>query len=373
MKVAIALNTTWNLVNFRSGLIRALLDEGHEVIGVAPEDEYVEDFIKLGCRHVAVEMENQGTSPVDDFGLFLRFFHVFKRERPHVLLAYTVKPNVYASLAAHLLGIPVINNIAGLGAVFISQSLLTRLVKGLYALALSRSSMVFFQNEEDRAQFVAERLVRVARTDVLPGSGIDLQKYAYSPPLPDAARAFRFLLVARMLWDKGIGEFVEAARRVRRVYPDVECCLLGFLDVQNPAAIPRSEVEAWVAEGVVRYLGVSREVDREIIASDCVVLPSSYREGTPRSLLEAAAIGRPLITTDTPGCRNVVDEGLNGYLCKVRDAASLADAMIRMIEMRPGVRLEMGVYGRKKMEREYDEQLVIGKYLQEVERATVLR
>ena len=367
MKVLIVLNTTWNLVNFRSGLIRALIEQERDVVGVAPADAYVADLELLGCRHVAISMDNQGTNPVRDLRLFLDFLGLLRRERPDVLLAYTVKPNIYASLAAHLLGIPVINNIAGLGAVFIRSSLLTRLVKGLYAIALSRSSTVFFQNEEDREQFVKSALVRKGITDVLPGSGIDLAKFAYRPVGNGTGRPFRFLLVARMLWDKGVGEFVEAARLVKQEYPEVECCLLGFLDVENPAAITRDTVDAWVAEGVVQYLGVSNAVENEIAKAQCVVLPSFYREGTPRSLLEAAAIGRPIITTETVGCRNVVEDGLNGFFCKEKDAHDLARAMTRMIKVGQEARRKMGLYGRMKMEMEYDERIVIGKYLQAVE------
>jgi len=373
MKVLIALNTTWNLVNFRAGLIKAFVARGYEVVGVAPVDHYVSELEKLGCRHVPVIMDNQGTSPVNDFRLFLEFVGVLRREKPDVVLAYTVKPNVYGSLAAHLLGIPVLNNIAGLGSVFIRHSLLTRLVKGLYALALSRSSKVFFQNREDREQFIVDGLVREGCTDVLPGSGIDLEKFSYTPHSLGDVRPFRFLLVARMLWDKGVGEFVQAAQVVNRLFPEVEFCLLGFVDVENPAAISRECVDSWVSEGVIAYLGVSDDVVQEISNADCVVLPSYYPEGTPRSLLEAAAIGRPIITTDTTGCRDVVEDGRNGLLCKLKDAHDLADKMIRMLQLSDNARCAMGKYGRKKMEREYDERIVIEKYLLAVEDAICAR
>jgi glycosyltransferase involved in cell wall biosynthesis len=168
-----------------------------------------------------------------------------------------------------------------------------------------------------------------------------------------------------MLWDKGVGEYVAAARRVRQRYPDAEFCLLGFLDVQNPAAISREQMDEWVAEGVVNYLGVSNDVREQITAADCVVLPS-YREGTPRTLLEAAAMARPLITTDAVGCREVVDDGVNGYLCRVKDADDLADKMERMIALSATERTEMGRRGREKIEREFDEQLVIDAYLRAI-------
>jgi len=363
-KILIVLNTAWNLLNFRSGLIRALLDAGYEVIAAAPPDEYVSRLEALGCRFVPFPMDNKGTHPGRDFLLLWRFYRLLLCERPDVYLGYTVKPNVYGSLAAHVLGVPVINNIAGLGAVFIKDSWLTRLVCVLYRLALSRSVKVFFQNNDDREMFISRGLVTQTVTDCLPGSGIDLVKFA-PLPLPGQS-SIRFLLIARLLWDKGVGEYVEAARILKHHPASVDLCLLGFLDVQNPAAISRKQMDAWVEEGLIRYLGVSDDVRAEIAASDCVVLPSFYREGTPRTLLEAASMGRPIITTDAVGCRDVVDDRVNGYLCKPRDAEDLADKIARMAALSPAEREALGLRGREKMEREFDEQIVINKYLEAI-------
>lgn len=402
MKILICLNTAWNLVNFRGGLIRALVAAGHEVVAVAPDDKYAAGLKALGCRFVPLHMENGGTNPVKDALLTWRFLRLFAHERPNVYLGYTVKPNVYGSLAAHMMGIPVINNIAGLGAVFIRGGLLVRVVRGLYRMALSRSAKVFFQNPDDQALFIGGGLVRSEVTELLPGSGIDLRRFAPAPistggqcpaSLPvrgphqavggpsrnhgdgaattkrdavvsdaPATKTFRFLLIARMLRDKGVGEYVEAARQLRQRWTQAEFCLLGFLDVQNPAAISRAEMDAWVAEGVVNYLGVSDDVRMQIATADCVVLPS-YREGTPRTLVEAAAMACPIITTDAVGCREVVDDGINGYLCQVRDAADLAAKMEQMLSLTSAQRVEMGLRGRAKMEAEFDEGIVIDKYL----------
>jgi glycosyltransferase involved in cell wall biosynthesis len=372
MKVLICINTAWNLLNFRAGLIQALVARGHEVVAVAPTDEYAPRLAALGCRFVPLHMDNGGTHPVRDAVLLWRFWRLLRAERPGVFLGYTVKPNVYGSLAAHALGIPVINNIAGLGAVFIRDGWLVRLVRGLYALALRRSAKVFFQNPDDRQLFIEQQLVSAGVTDLLPGSGIDLQRFLPMPmpmPLPQSAQAgrkFRFLLIARMLRDKGVGEYVAAARALRAAWPQVEWCLLGFVDVQNPSAISSEQMQAWTQEGVVRYLGVSDDVRAQIAEADCVVLPS-YREGTPRTLLEAAAMARPIITTDAPGCRGVVDDGQTGFLCKPRDATDLADKMGQMLALPAAQRSAMGLRGRQKMEREFDEQIVIGRYLAAIE------
>ncbi|MCF8185860.1 MAG: glycosyltransferase family 4 protein [Sulfuritalea sp.] len=369
-KVIIALNSSWNLINFRSGLICALVAEGYEVVALAPDDAYSVRLSELGCRFVPLPMDNQGTHPLRDLLLFIRLWLLLRRERPDVLLAYTVKPNVYASLAAGLLSIPVVNNIAGLGAVFIKGGWLVRLVRGLYRLALRRSAKVFFQNGDDRALFIDAGLVKPEKTDLLPGSGIDLTRFSANekssmPSAKDVGRPFRFLLIARMLRDKGVVEYVAAAKQIRARWPNVECALLGFLDVQNPAAISTEEMNAWVAAGDVRYLGVSDDVRLEIAQADCIVLPS-YREGTPRTLLEAAAMAKPIITTDAVGCREVVDDGVNGYLCQVRDANDLAAKMHAMLVLSVAERAAMGQAGRKKMELQFDEKIVIDKYLQVV-------
>jgi glycosyltransferase involved in cell wall biosynthesis len=185
-------------------------------------------------------------------------------------------------------------------------------------------------------------------------------------PHAGTTRKFRFLLIARMLLDKGVAEYVEAARLIRARWPQAECCLLGFVDVQNPAAISRAQMDEWVKQGFVTYLGVSDDVRAEIVQADCIVLPS-YREGTPRTLLEAAAMGRPIITTNAVGCREVVDDGINGYLCQTRNAADLAAKMEQMLALTHQQRQDMGLRGRAKMEAEFDEQIVINKYLAAIE------
>ena len=366
-KVMISLNTAWNLVNFRAGLIRSLVAAGYEVVAVAPPDKYSPRLRALGCRFVPLPMDNKGTHPGRDMLLFWRFLRLMRKEKPQVYLGYTVKPNIYGSLAAHALKIPVINNIAGLGAVFIQEGWLTRLVRLLYRMALSRSVKVFFQNDDDRALFVSGRLVSEAITDRLPGSGIDLVQFV-PMPLPSTAPV-RYLLIARMLWDKGVGEFVEAARILKKQGLQADFCLLGFLEVQNPAAISRDQMNEWVNEGIVRYLGVSDDVREEIAQADCVVLPS-YLEGTPRALLEAAAMARPIVTTNAVGCREVVDDGVNGYLCKPRDATDLAAKMAKIFSLSPSEREAMGLRGREKVERDFDEKIVIRKYLEAIEART---
>lgn len=370
-KIVIVLNSTWNLVNFRSGLIKALLSQGYQVVAVAPSDEYTSKLEALGCRFVPIPIDNKGLHPGRDLLLFCRLLRLLHNEKPDLYLGYTIKPNIYGSLAAHILGIPVINNVAGLGTVFMSENWLTHLVSALYRLAFLQSAKIFFQNNDDRQMFILRGLVSQSVTECLPGSGIDLVKFAPTP-LP-VHSCCRFILIGRMLWSKGVGEFVEAARLLKKRDVDAEFYLLGFLDVKNPAAISRTTIDEWVREGVITYLGATDNVWDEIVKVDCVVLPSFYGEGTPRALLEAAASARPIITTNSVGCRDVIDDGFSGYLCKPRDAFDLADKMAHIVAMSPQKREAMGMCGRHKAELEFDEQIVIRRYLEVIHEALLVR
>lgn len=368
-KIVISINTAWNFVNFRTGLLRALVERGFDVVAVAPADKFVPAIRDLGCRFVDLPIDGGGTHPLRDLQLLARYVKLLRHERPNLFLGFTVKPNIYGSLAARWTGIPVINNVAGLGSVFRSHSWLSSLVKVLYRAALSRSRKVFFQNEDDRDLFIEAGLIRRDVTDRLPGSGIDLNRFQVGSPPVDATDGPRFLLVARLLWDKGVGEYVQAARIVKAKHPDCKFHLLGFLDVSNPQAIPRSTIDEWAREGLVTYLGAADDVRPFVAEADCIVLPSFYREGVPRTLLEAAAMGRPIITTDSVGCREVVEDGINGYLCRPQDAVDLADRIERMIRLSPAERAAMGQAGRRKVESEFDERIVIHRYLAAIDEA----
>lgn len=367
--ILLSTNTSWNIVNFRSGLVRALVARGFDVVAASPVDTHVARLEQIGCRHVPLAMDNKGADPLKDSALFLRYLGLMRRERPDIYLGWTIKPNIYGSLAARLLGLPVVNNVSGLGTAFLREGWLTRVVKLLYRVAFRRSACVFFQNNDDRDLFVSSHLVRDEQTRLIPGSGIDLNRFSPTSPMHRAEHEGPvFILVARLLWDKGVGEYVEAARRVKARVPYARFQLLGFLDVANRSAVPREMVDGWVKEGVIEYLGQTDDVRPFIAAADCVVLPS-YREGTPRSLIEAAAMARPLITTDVPGCREVVDDGKNGWICRLKDAEDLADKFLRFTEASAERKLEMGRQSRLKVEREFDEKIVIDAYLDAIERS----
>lgn len=365
-KIVMSVNTAWNVHNFRSGLVRALVRHGYDVMVMAPDDDYARRLASLGCRFKKLAMDNNGKSPGRDAALLVKYWRVLQSVRPLAYLGYTIKPNVYGSLAAHGLRIPVINNIAGLGSTFINNTLLTSLVKGLYRVSLRKSSRVFFQNADDRTLFVGAGLARADVAQVLPGSGIDL---AHFQPLPAASRrpgGFRFLLVSRMLKDKGIEEYAAAAQIVRRHRPDVQFQLLGPVDGRNPNAIPMARITQWHDAGLIRYLPATDDVRPYLGEADCIVLPS-YREGVPHALLEAAAMARPIIATDVAGCKDVVSHDVNGLLCKARDAGDLAEKMLCMAALPAARRLDMGASGRSKMSAQFDENIVIATYLHAIE------
>jgi glycosyltransferase involved in cell wall biosynthesis len=361
-KIIVSVNTAWNVVNFRAGLIKELVKQGYEVTAVAPYDEYVQRLRNLGCGFISMPMDSNGTHPGRDLLLLMRYFRLLRAEKPMAYLGYTVKPNVYGSLAAHMLRIPVINNIAGLGTAFINHTAVTSIVQFLYKMSLGQSHRIFFQNRDDRTFFIQAGLVRPERTDLIPGSGIDPSSYVPVPPAPRLQQSFRFLLVARMLKDKGVIEFVEAARMIRSQSPHVQFQLLGVVDSANANSISSEWIKRWEDDGLIRYLGKTDDVRPYVADSDCVVLPS-YREGLPRALLEAAAMGRPIIASDTAGCRDVVDDQVNGLLCQVRNADDLAKKMRQMIMLSPEQRLAMGEAGRDKVKSEFNEKIVIQKYL----------
>lgn len=360
--VLLSVNTAWNAWNFRLGLIEAIMKRGHRVLVAAPVDRYAERLTQHGCEFVDFPMDSNGTRPDRDMQLLLRYVTLFHTQRPVAYLGYTIKPNIYGSIAARMTGIPVINNIGGLGAAFIDDSMVTRVARLLYKFALRRSTRVFFQNAEDQQLFVDAGLTSVALADLLPGSGIRLGNYNPTPDVTGVRSEFRFLLVGRMLINKGVLEYVDAARRVRQKIPGARFQLLGPVNDANPNSVSPAAIAAWEAEGVVEYLGAADDVRPYLANADCVVLPS-YREGVPRTLLEAAAMARPIVATRVPGCTDVVEDGVNGLLCKARDPIDLTEKMMNMIALPTDERAAMGWAGRRKVEREFDETLVINKYL----------
>jgi glycosyltransferase involved in cell wall biosynthesis len=359
MHVLITVNAAWNLLNFRRALIAALLEDGHRVTVLAPPDAAFDELRSMGCNTVALKMDRKGLSPLRDAALMVRFLRQFRQLRPDVVLSYTIKNNVFGALAARVVGIPFLPNVTGLGTAFLSGRVLQWVVEKLYRTAFAKVPAVFFQNGDDRDLFLKRRLVQENQVRLLPGSGIDLEYFSpQEMPIEDTVS---FLLIARVLRDKGVVEYAEAAATLRQSYPHARFLLLGPMGTENRSAIDAATVRGWQESGALIYLGACDDVRPQITAADCVVLPS-YREGTPRSLLEAGAMARPVVATDVPGCRHVVVEGETGLLCTARDADSLRAAMQAILDMVPETRSLMGRAGRSRMEEVYDQAHVIAAY-----------
>lgn len=327
-----------SLTNFRGPMIEAFVQAGLEVVAAAPaENDWVpEQVAALGARYRAVSITRTGTNPLQDLQTLKNLRQLMRDEQPDIFVGYTIKPVIYGSMAAHAEGVPSINAmITGLGYGFIAggikQRIVQLIVSQLYRGALKHAHSVIFQNPDDRQLFIDRKLVNASKTHRIYGSGVDLAQYS-KQPLPDFAEkgAIEFLLIARLLRDKGIGEYIDAARLVKAQHPQTRFTLVGPLD-PNPAGLSKAKVEGWVQEGIIDYRGEADDVQPHYKQCHVYVLPS-YREGTPRTVLEAMATGRAIITTDAPGCRETVRHGENGLLVPVKDAKALAAAMMELIE-----------------------------------------
>lgn len=366
--VALAANNAWNVVNYRAGLVRALIDAGYEVAVIAPDGPEAARVRELGASFHALPMQPRGRSPLADLQLLARFRKLLGELRPAAFLGFTAKPNIWGAIAARSLGIPVFANISGLGAVFAHGGPLMRVMSLLYRQALKAPAIVFFQNPDDRDLFVAKGIVGPGQARLVPGSGIDLDHF--EPRGGGGEGPCTFLFAGRLLWAKGVAEFVEAGRLLLGHNRDLKLQILGIVE-QGPTAVPRAALDEWQAAGLAEYLGATGDVRPAIAAADCVVLPSFYREGVPHILLEAAAMARPLITSDSPGCREAVEDGVTGFLCPPRSAPLLAEAMEQMAKLAPAKRRAMGAAGRAKMVRQFDQWLVHSAYLDALSSASV--
>ena len=334
-------------------------DADHEIVAIAPEDEYTG---RIPYEFHAIRIKSRSTNPLQHLAVLFRFIRLFIRIKPDIALLYTIQPNTHGNIAARLTSVKTISNIAGLGNLFIDRRPATRFAVALYKLALRYPVKVLFQNNEDMNTFIKQKLVRSNITERIPGSGIDIDRFFPRGEVGRKKNApFIFLLATRMLWEKGVAEFAEAARRVKQVHDNVVFRLVGSLDTDNPTALSREDMDQLTSDGILEYAGMSDRMENVIALADCVVLPS-YREGLPKILLEAAAMAKPIITTNVPGCSDVVENGVTGYLCEVRNAEDLGVKMLTMMELSHDERKSMGEAGHEKAIQEFDQRLVFASY-----------
>ena len=366
MKIALVTNSAWNIHNFRLGLIQAFQQQGHEVVSIAPPDDYSGRLRGAGIKLYDINMDSRGVNPVRDTSLVLELYHLYKKLKLDMVLHFTVKPNIYGTLAASYLKIPVINNVCGLGTVFLQDGMVSTVAKWLYRVSFRFSQKVFFHNPDDHDLFIREGLLKSSKADVVPGSGIDTQRFFPDAQPTPTKDTFTFLVISRLIYDKGIVEYVEAAQNLRSQGISVQCQLLGAKDPDHKRGIPVGLVDQWAQSGVVNYLGTTDDVRSMIQQADCVVLPS-YREGLPRTLLEAASLQKPIVATDTPGCRHVVEHGVNGLLCKVKDADDLMEKMLAMTQLTREEVKVMGERGREMVQAKFSQKVVVDKYVRAID------
>jgi glycosyltransferase involved in cell wall biosynthesis len=364
-RIVLSSNTAFSLYNFRLHLMRALKEKGYEVIAVSPEDGKYSKLLKKEFSFFPVKnLDRKGTNPIKDLKLFFEYFLLFRRLKPDLVINFTIKPNIYGSISAGLLGIPSISVITGLGYVFIRESWLTKFVKLLYWLAFRFNRAVVFQNSEDMKTL--EKLCE-GECLLIESSGVDLKHL--DPELCKEAKKdeFTFLFVGRLLTDKGIYELIRAYEKLKKEEPKVKLIIVGSPDEGNPNSISKGELEKWVKEGLIEWHGFQEDVRPFYCMADCVVLPSYYREGVPRVLLEAMAMEKPIITTDAPGCRTVCVDGVNGFLVKPRDVESLYLAMKKAVEMGEVELRKMGKKGREIVEQKYEISKIVSEYVKIIE------
>lgn len=368
LTVLLCCNSSFGVVNFRGGLIRALVEQGHRVVVVAPKDEYSGKFANLGAEFIPWDLTGRGTSLLTEINAVRQLTRIYRNVRPDAAFHYTIKAVIYGAIASRRTGTPCLSIITGLGYVFLNRSIVSKISRALYRRTLRWSREIWFLNADDQEHFEQLALMPPQISgQLLPGEGIDTEHFGPAPAVGANAGSLTFLMVARLLRDKGVFEFVEAATLVKQRYPSARFQILGAANADNPSAIGSGQVGQWVKEGIIEYLGTAQDVRPAVANADCVVLPS-YREGVPRCLLEAASMERPLITTDVPGCREVVRDGATGLLCKVKDASDLAAKMLAVAGLPQTELRNMGRAGRRFMLEQFDERIVITRYLDALDR-----
>lgn len=359
-RLVVSDNGCRNLLHFRGALLTALQEEGFTVVALAPADDKARELQERGVQLWPVRLTRASVNPLCDGLLLLRYVQLLWRIRPAFYCSFTIKPNVYGGFAARICGIPFIANVTGLGTTFLAKGPLWWIVEYLYRLAFGRARAVFFHNSDDLRTFVKRGIVSPGQAKVIPGSGVDLERFR-----PTGARLGRpvvFLFVGRLIRDKGIREFIDAARIVRQRDPAVRFQLLGSVDPGNRTSVTETELQSWLAEGLVEHLGEHEDIRPFVDSATAVVLPS-YREGMSRALLEAAAMGKPLLGSDVAGVRELVEEGVTGASFAPRDVFSMAAAMQRIAEAPAEILTHYGANARRKVEANFGESVVVNAYL----------
>lgn len=361
MKITVVTNTSWNIFNFRLPLLRFLESQGHQVIVLAPEDEYSNNLKQEFNHFESIKVSRKGKNPIKDLFFFVELLKIYKKVKPDLCLHYTIKPNIYGALAARRLKIPHINNVTGLGTVFLHDNFSSKIAKKLYRIAFRKGGITFFQNQSDKQLFIEQGLCSEKLSDLIPGSGINTK--VFEQIKKDTSGILNFAFVGRMLFDKGILELIEGIRKFKNAGHKANFIFVGKVETESGLGVNEDKIKEWEDENLIKYEGLISDMKKFLEKIDCVILPS-YREGTPRALLEAASMSLPLIATNVPGCREVVVDGLNGFLCEPKNADSIFEALKKMLSLPLDKRILMGKEGRKRVISLFSEEIVLTKYNQ---------
>jgi len=371
LRIGFVSNSAWSIYNFRLDVIRCLLQQGHEILVMAADDEFSARLVEAGCRFVPIRFNNRTENPLNDYLFYRHLKQLHKEQRPDLVFHYVIKPNIYGSLAAAAQGIPSVAVITGLGYAFARRNWLYRLIRLLYKRALKRTREVWFLNNDDAKVFITEKIVNIEKVKVLPGEGVNT---GYFSPLFNGEKKensrFRFLMSTRLLKSKGIGIYADAARILKKKNYDLDFEIIGFFEAHHPDSISQEDLDGWEKEGLIQYSGFAHDVRPFLLHADCFVFPSFYNEGIPRGLMEAACMELPIITSLNRGCKEVVLNNSTGYTCNMNDPFDLADKMERIMNLTAEERTRMGKNGRTLVTKKFNVQKVIKEYEQTIRKVS---
>lgn len=362
-RIAFVSNSAWSVLNFRKDVILHLIQLGYEVCVFAPEDENTAELLKIGCSCENIILDNKSSNPVKDLLFYVRLKRMYKKWKPQFVFHFVAKPNIYGTIAASSLNIPSVAVVTGLGYAFAQKNWLYWVVKKLYKFSLKKAVEVWFLNNEDATTFSIAKLVDIQKVKVLAGEGINTEYFKRSERVALMKdQPFEFLMSARLLKSKGIEVLADASRILKKKNHQFVCRLIGFSENHHPDSISLESLQKWQQEGLLIYSGYAKDVRTFLENADCFVFPSFYNEGVPRSLMEAASMGLPIITTNAKGCREVVIQEQTGYTCLPNDPFDLADKMEKMLLLSESERLKMGETGRQWVAKKFEVSHTIREY-----------
>ena len=363
MKILISSNSYWNLYNFRKSLIDELISKNYKIVLVSPLDEYKKKFFDSKCKLIDINFKPNKISFFTDFILIFKFIYILFKERPEFIITYTVKPNIYLSLANFFYNVKIINNITGLGSGFIKKNIIKKILIFLYRIAFIKSFRIYFHNSFDLNFFLDLKITNSKNSFSLDGSGVNLNKFKYSKIINKSNHNnYNFLYFGRMLKEKGVMDLIKAATEVKKNYKNVNFYLVGSCDINNNDSLKIKILENLSKNKIINYIKHSSNIIEYINSSDCVILPS-YREGFPKSLIEACAVGRPIIASNIPGCNDIVTDEFNGFLFNVGDVNNLIETIIKFIKLDFVDKNKMSVNSKNYAIDKFDEKIIISKYI----------